>query len=58
MVHDGSLIMDREELETLAREAETCADHYTNAPGHVGPDAIIDLYRAIARLARMVGQQQ
>jgi hypothetical protein len=50
--------MDRDELEALACEAETCAEHYAKAPGHVGPETIIDIYRAIARLARLSGEQK
>lgn len=35
-----------------------CADEYEKNPGYTGALTMIDLYRAIARLARIVEAQQ
>lgn len=45
-------------LSALATEAEFCADHYIEKPGHFGPETAVDLYRTIARLAREISAPQ
>ncbi len=42
------------ELEEIADNARKCADFYEKSPGAVDHRAIIDIYRAIARLADAV----
>lgn len=42
------------QIESLMADAEKCAKTYEEKPGMAGPEAIIDLYRAIARLAIIV----
>ena len=44
----------REQIETLIADAEKAAAFYDAKPGLAGPQAISDLYRAVARLARLV----
>lgn len=46
------------EAQSLATEAENCAVFYEGKPGAIGHMTTVDLYRAIARLARIVEQQQ
>lgn len=43
-----------EELKSLAREAEVAAEFYRDKPGYIGPETTIDLYMAIAHLARII----
>lgn len=42
------------QAESLIHDCEVCASTYEQMPGRVGPAAIIDLYRGIARLAKIV----
>lgn len=44
--------------ETVAADCENCATEYERQPGLTGALTMIDLYRAIARLARIVEAQQ
>lgn len=44
----------KEHLELLAHDCEKCAQQYTEKPGLVQPATIVDLYQAIARLARIL----
>jgi hypothetical protein len=46
-----------EQLEALIGDCEKCAEVYDEKPGLAGPQAISDLYRAIARLAAIVKAQ-
>lgn len=48
----------KDEATRIIDDAGRCADYYENAPGHAGPDTMIDLYRTIARLAHIVERQQ
>ncbi len=43
-----------EGLTEFARDAEKCAEFYEGSRGLVGPEVVIDLYRAIARLSNIV----
>jgi hypothetical protein len=45
-----------EELSELAVSAEEAATFYEGKPGLVGPNAIIDLYRVTARLAKLMSE--
>lgn len=40
------------ELEKIATDCRAAAGYYEEKPGHVGPEATIDLYRTIERLAK------
>jgi hypothetical protein len=44
------------QIERLVEDCRKAADYYEEAPGHAGPQAIIDLYRTIARLAELLPQ--
>lgn len=42
------------EAASIAGECEKCAEHYEQKPGTVSHLTTCDLYRAIARLAKVV----
>lgn len=44
----------REQIEALIADCEKAAAFYDEKPGLAGPQAITDLYRAIARLATLL----
>lgn len=46
------------DIQSLAIEADNCAAFYERSPGAIGHLTTIDLYRAIARLARIIEDQQ
>lgn len=46
-----------EHAEEVANDCAKCADEYEQRPGMAGSLTMIDLYRAIARLARIVEAQ-
>ena len=57
--HDGAAqtgVMDTD-LQKLAVACNKAADHYCANPTHAGPDAVIDIYRAMAALASMLDAQ-
>jgi hypothetical protein len=45
------------EINSLAADCERCAAHYAEKPGTVSHLTTIDLYGAIARLARIIEKQ-
>ena len=45
------------ELEKLAANCTAAAEYYAGKPSKAGPDAVIDIYRAIAHLAYLIDMQ-
>jgi hypothetical protein len=45
------------DLRRLAEACNKAADHYCKNPQTAGPDAVIDIYRAMAALACMLDAQ-
>lgn len=50
--------MTAENAAEVVSDCERCADEYARQPGMAGSLTMIDLYRAVARLARIVESQQ
>jgi hypothetical protein len=50
--------MTESDINGLAADCEKCADHYEEKPGTVSHLTTCDLYRTIARLARIIERQQ
>lgn len=48
----------KNEASAIVDECHKCADHYEERPGTAGALTDVDLYRTIARLARIVERQQ
>jgi len=46
------------DLQRLADACNKAAEHYCNNPTQVGPDTVIDIYRAMAALASMLDAQR
>lgn len=49
--------MDKD-LDQLLQDCERAADFYAEKPGYVQPATTIDLYRTIAKLARLIRKHQ
>ncbi|RPI47210.1 MAG: hypothetical protein EHM67_00075 [Hyphomicrobiaceae bacterium] len=47
-----------DDLQRLAAACNKAADHYCQNPKEAGPDAVIDIYRAMAALACMLDTQR
>jgi hypothetical protein len=50
--------MNAERAEAVAKDCLECAAQYAERPGMAGALTMIDLYRTIARLARIIERQQ
>ena len=50
--------MIESDTNQLAADCEKCAERYEDRPGTINGLTTVDLYRAIARLARIIGKQQ
>lgn len=50
--------MSKDTAVQIADDCDDCAEQYGDRPGTAGPFTMIDLYRTIARLARVVERQQ
>jgi hypothetical protein len=45
------------DLQRLAAACNNAAEHYCNNPRSVGPETVVDIYRAMAALASMLDTQ-
>lgn len=48
----------RDEIETIRNDAKVAAEYFADKPGLTGAEAIIDLYRTIARLCAAVAKTE
>lgn len=46
------------EFQKIETDCRAAADYYCDNPGHAGPETMIDIYRAIARLAKALDKQR
>lgn len=50
----GERLTDEQGLSVLVSNAQDAANFYENNPGRVGAGAIVDLYRTIAQLGKII----